>query len=203
MPTGLVQAGEDISEAAVREVAEETGVRARFGAVLAMRQAHGFAFGKSDFFFVVALTLEPGPQASQRVVGRASAQATAASGHLTPGACASGHSTPGACASGHSTPGACASGHSTPGACALASPCAAVLQRPARLPAQVPLLPCPGPPPPAYPLQCACLPRPPPAHAHACACLCLCARSPCDLPTAAGAAHAGGRAGGSAVDAPG
>ena len=29
MPTGLVNAGEDITEAAVREVAEETGVRAR------------------------------------------------------------------------------------------------------------------------------------------------------------------------------
>lgn len=62
MPTGLVQQGEDISEAAEREVLEETGVRARFDSVLAMRQAHGFAFGKSDFFFVVALKLEPGPQ---------------------------------------------------------------------------------------------------------------------------------------------
>lgn len=57
MPTGLVQQGEDIIEAAEREVEEETGVRARFDAVLAMRQAHGFAFGKSDMFFVVALKL--------------------------------------------------------------------------------------------------------------------------------------------------
>ncbi|KAL4858595.1 Nudix hydrolase 2 [Chlorella vulgaris] len=63
MPTGLVQQGEDISEAAEREVLEETGIRARFDAVLAMRQAHGFAFGKSDMFFVVALKLLPGPQA--------------------------------------------------------------------------------------------------------------------------------------------
>ena len=55
MPTGLVQQGEDIIEAAEREVAEETGVVATFQAVLAMRQAHGFAFGKSDMFFVVAL----------------------------------------------------------------------------------------------------------------------------------------------------
>lgn len=54
MPTGLVCQGEDVSEAAVREVQEETGVRATFTAVLAMRQAHGFAFGKSDMFFVVA-----------------------------------------------------------------------------------------------------------------------------------------------------
>ena len=55
MVTGLVEVGEDITAAAEREVREETGVRARFDAVLAFRQAHGFAFGKSDFFFVVAL----------------------------------------------------------------------------------------------------------------------------------------------------
>lgn len=58
MVTGLVEAGEDITVAAEREVLEETGVRAKFDAVLAFRQAHGFAFGKSDFFFVVALRWE-------------------------------------------------------------------------------------------------------------------------------------------------
>ena len=46
-------------QAAEREVLEETGVRATSAAVLAFRQAHGFAFGKSDFFFVVALTCAP------------------------------------------------------------------------------------------------------------------------------------------------
>ena len=55
MVTGLVEVGEDITAAAEREVLEETGVCARFDAVLAFRQAHGFAFGKSDFFFVIAL----------------------------------------------------------------------------------------------------------------------------------------------------
>lgn len=59
MVTGLVDAGEDISAAAEREVLEETGVKATFAAVLALRQAHGFAFGKSDFFFVVALKCAP------------------------------------------------------------------------------------------------------------------------------------------------
>lgn len=36
--SGLVQQGEDVTEAAEREVLEETGVRARFDGVIAMRQ---------------------------------------------------------------------------------------------------------------------------------------------------------------------
>eukprot|EP00877_Chromochloris_zofingiensis_P004212 jgi/Chrzof1/13792/Cz08g12180.t1 len=60
MPTGLVQQGEDIVQAAEREVLEETGVRAPFSALLAIRQAHGFAFGKSDMFFCCGLIPEPG-----------------------------------------------------------------------------------------------------------------------------------------------
>lgn len=60
MPTGLVSVGEDLHEAAEREVWEETGIRGRFAAVLAVRQAHALAFGKSDLFFVCALTVEPG-----------------------------------------------------------------------------------------------------------------------------------------------
>jgi len=106
IPTGLVQQGEDITEAAVREVHEETGVRTRyapqrsrvlgrlcnsfesdwqlwpcrvsftmleqlfcrFKAVLAMRQAHGLAFGKSDMFFVVALEPEGWAEQQELVI---------------------------------------------------------------------------------------------------------------------------------------
>lgn len=54
-PTGIVVAGEDIIEAAEREVLEETGIRAVSECVLAVRQAHGVAFGKSDIFAAVAM----------------------------------------------------------------------------------------------------------------------------------------------------
>ena len=52
------------------QVLEETGVTATPQAVLAVRQAHGFAFGKSDLFFVVALRATKGagnlvPQAAE------------------------------------------------------------------------------------------------------------------------------------------
>ena len=73
MPTGLADAGEDVSEAAAREVLEETGLRAKPHAVLAVRQAHGFAFGRSDLFFVVALrpadeSTQPAATDSSRLV---------------------------------------------------------------------------------------------------------------------------------------
>jgi len=54
MPTGLVNEREDITEAAVREVEEECGLAVSFESVIALRQSHGWAFGKSDMFFVVA-----------------------------------------------------------------------------------------------------------------------------------------------------
>uniref|UniRef100_A0A061R3E1 Nudix hydrolase 2-like n=1 Tax=Tetraselmis sp. GSL018 TaxID=582737 RepID=A0A061R3E1_9CHLO len=62
MPTGIVSTGEDLHEGACREVLEETGIDAEFQAVLAVRQAHGFGFGKSDLFFVCAMRPKPGPQ---------------------------------------------------------------------------------------------------------------------------------------------
>ncbi|KAK9267823.1 hypothetical protein L1049_010259 [Liquidambar formosana] len=54
-PTGVVDEGEDICAAAVREVKEETGVETEFVEVLAFRQSHKSFFEKSDLFFVCML----------------------------------------------------------------------------------------------------------------------------------------------------
>ncbi|KAE8075512.1 hypothetical protein FH972_014221 [Carpinus fangiana] len=51
-PTGVVNEGEDICTAAVREVKEETGIDAEFVEVLAFRESHNSFFSKSDLFFV-------------------------------------------------------------------------------------------------------------------------------------------------------
>ncbi|KAH7437015.1 hypothetical protein KP509_05G052700 [Ceratopteris richardii] len=55
IPTGVVHQGEDVNEAAEREVKEETGVDAEFVEVLGVRQAHTAPFGKSDIFFLCLL----------------------------------------------------------------------------------------------------------------------------------------------------
>lgn len=60
LPTGLVEQGEDIPAAAVREVFEETGVRTEFVSILGIRHGHNIAFGKSDMFFLVALAIADG-----------------------------------------------------------------------------------------------------------------------------------------------
>ncbi|XP_059449470.1 nudix hydrolase 2-like [Corylus avellana] len=54
-PTGVVNEGEDIGTAAVREVKEETGIDAEFVEVLAFRESHKSFFSKSDLFFVCML----------------------------------------------------------------------------------------------------------------------------------------------------
>ncbi|XVF75162.1 hypothetical protein PTKIN_Ptkin13bG0165200 [Pterospermum kingtungense] len=51
-PTGVVNEGEDLCAAAVREVKEETAVDTNFVEVLAFRQSHKSFFEKSDIFFL-------------------------------------------------------------------------------------------------------------------------------------------------------
>lgn len=55
MPTGLSDPGEDLYEAAVREVLEETGIDTEFVSIINIRQSHTALFGKSDLFFVCLL----------------------------------------------------------------------------------------------------------------------------------------------------
>ncbi|KAL1092320.1 hypothetical protein V6Z11_D07G216600 [Gossypium hirsutum] len=54
-PTGVVNEGEDICMAAIREVKEETGIDTEFVEILAFRQSHKSFFKKSDLFFVCML----------------------------------------------------------------------------------------------------------------------------------------------------
>jgi ADP-ribose pyrophosphatase YjhB (NUDIX family) len=55
LPTGLADPGEDISDAAIREVHEETGIHTEFEKILCFRQAHKIIFDKSDLFFICVL----------------------------------------------------------------------------------------------------------------------------------------------------
>ena len=56
LPGGYVHAGEHLADGVVREVWEETGIRAEFESVVCFRHWHANRFGKSDFYFVCRLT---------------------------------------------------------------------------------------------------------------------------------------------------
>ena len=68
LPTGLVEQGEDVPDAATREVFEETGVRTEFVSVLGIRHGHNAPFGKSDLFFLCALKIADGQQTHPIIV---------------------------------------------------------------------------------------------------------------------------------------
>jgi 8-oxo-dGTP pyrophosphatase MutT (NUDIX family) len=55
LPGGALHAGEHLVEGVIREVFEETGVRARFEALACFRHWHGYRYGKSDIYFVCRL----------------------------------------------------------------------------------------------------------------------------------------------------
>ncbi|CAA7060248.1 unnamed protein product [Microthlaspi erraticum] len=55
IPTGVVDEGEEIFTAAIREVKEETGIDTEFLEILAFCQYHESFFAKSDLFFICLL----------------------------------------------------------------------------------------------------------------------------------------------------
>lgn len=58
LPGGYLEMNENLVEAAVREVMEETSIRTRFESVISLRHAHGAAFGCSDLYIVMKLIPE-------------------------------------------------------------------------------------------------------------------------------------------------
>lgn len=55
LPGGTLDPGEHISQAVVREVFEETGIKTEFVSLNCFRHFHGYRYGKSDFYFVCRL----------------------------------------------------------------------------------------------------------------------------------------------------
>ena len=56
LPGGALHEGEHLVEGVIREVLEETGVRAQFESLICFRHWHGYRHGKSDIYFVCRLS---------------------------------------------------------------------------------------------------------------------------------------------------
>lgn len=58
IPGGLVDVGEFLYEAVVREVKEETGISAVFKGIVGMREKKPYHFGRNDIYFIALLEPE-------------------------------------------------------------------------------------------------------------------------------------------------
>ena len=55
IPGGLIDPGEFIGEAGIREVWEETGIKTEFVSLAAFKENRSFRFSQPDIYFVVLL----------------------------------------------------------------------------------------------------------------------------------------------------
>jgi len=69
--TGIVEARENIADAALREVKEETGIHVTFDRVIALRHSHIAPFEKSDVFFLCLLRADRYTAAQPLIVEQA------------------------------------------------------------------------------------------------------------------------------------
>jgi 8-oxo-dGTP pyrophosphatase MutT (NUDIX family) len=56
LPGGALHQGEHIVDGVVREVYEETGVRAKFESMVCFRHWHGYRYGRSDIYMICRLS---------------------------------------------------------------------------------------------------------------------------------------------------